>query len=232
MWVYELCFFIASAPLLTPSPPLVDVINAAKAAKLDIEQRLIYCSVSGLHTQSQKPYCTEARYLVQSMGADPKSFFPCKRPLAISVILQTHPYAINLHTDPRSKGLTEAELTSLGYKETIIFRPGMLRPVGGRDHPRMVEAIAGFFTKNVLSHLSDNAEIQTDLLGKAMMLAGEMGIVVCLKNGFGKMTKLGNAGQEVSIRKLNEFGKPLMLIHLQALVISNAEAAKLAKIDL
>lgn len=107
------------------------------------------------------------------------------------------------HTDPRSKGLTEAELTSLGYKETIIFRPGMLRPVGGRDHPRMVEAIAGFFTKNILSHLSDNAEIQTDLLGKAMMLAGEMGIDVCLKNGFGKMTKLGKDGQEVSIPPKN-----------------------------
>lgn len=73
----------------------------------------------------------------------------------------------------------------------------MLQAVGGRDRHRMVESIAGFFTKNILSRLSDNAEIRTDLLGRAMMLAGEMGVELCLQHGFGKMAKLGNEGQEV-----------------------------------
>lgn len=76
----------------------------------------------------------------------------------------------------------------------------MLYPVGGRDHPRMVESIAGFFVKQVLARVSDNAGIQTDVLGKAMLLAGEMGIDVCLKNGFGKIVKLGHDGQEVGCK--------------------------------
>lgn len=62
----------------------------------------------------------------------------------------------------------------------------------------MVESIAGFFVKHTLARFSDNAEIQTDVLGKAIMLAGEMGIDICLKHGFGKMIKLGHEGQEVS----------------------------------
>lgn len=98
----------------------------------------------------------------------------------------------------RSKGETESALTALGYKETIIFRPGMLLPVGGRDERRIVESVAGFFMKHIVARVSDNAEIQTDILGKAMMLAGEMGIEACLQHGIGKMQKLGPAGEEVS----------------------------------
>lgn len=115
------------------------------------------------------------------------------------------------YTDPRSKGLTEGELASLGYKETIIFRPGMLIPVGGRDHPRLVESIAGFFMKNVVAHLSDNAEIRTDLLGKALVMAGDLGVELCLKHGFGKMTKLGSEGQEVRFKQLY-YSRPFVLM--------------------
>lgn len=77
-------------------------------------------------------------------------------------------------SDPRSKGETEVALASLGYQETIIFRPGMLRPVGGRDEHRTIESLGGIFMKNVVGRFSDNAEISTDVLGKAMMIAGEI----------------------------------------------------------
>lgn len=42
----------------------------------------------------------------------------------------------------KSKGLTEEGLASLGYDETIIFRPGMLVVPGGRPDHRLMESIA------------------------------------------------------------------------------------------
>lgn len=98
----------------------------------------------------------------------------------------------------RSKGETERELASLGYGEVIIFRPGFLRIPDGRDEPRLVENIAGFFMKNIVSHFSKDAETPTDLLGKAMMRAGELGVELCQNSGIGKLEKLGKDGQEVS----------------------------------
>ncbi|KAG8882238.1 Protein fmp52, mitochondrial [Tulasnella sp. 332] len=73
------------------------VINAAKAAKLDTDQRLLYLS---------------------STGASSSSFF----------------------LYPKSKGLTEQGLDALGYKDFIVFRPGLLDNAE-RDKPRMVETI-------------------------------------------------------------------------------------------
>ncbi|KAK9899110.1 hypothetical protein P389DRAFT_44145 [Cystobasidium minutum MCA 4210] len=135
-----------------------DVINAAMAAKLEGEQRLVYCS---------------------SMGADPHSYLPYTR----------------------SKGETEAALASLGYKETIIFRPGMLQPVGGREAFRLAESLAGFFMNNIVTKFSDNAAISTDTLGRAMKIAGEIGIKACLNLEIGEMHKMGTSGEEVLIVK-------------------------------
>jgi len=90
-------------------------------------------------------------------------------------------------------------LAASGYAETIIFRPGMLRPVGGREEKRLIENIAGVFMHHVVARLSSNAEIDTDVLGKAMVRAGELGIDQCLKNGIGAKTKLGADGHEVSL---------------------------------
>ncbi|KAK4693814.1 oxidoreductase, partial [Phenoliferia sp. Uapishka_3] len=42
----------------------------------------------------------------------------------------------------KSKGLTEEGLAELGYKECIIFRPGMLIVPGGRGEHRLVESMA------------------------------------------------------------------------------------------
>lgn len=75
----------------------------------------------------------------------------------------------------------------------------MLRPVGGRDEHRTMESLGAVFMKNVVGRFSDNAEISTDVLGKAMMIAGEIGIEGCLNHGIGKMHKMGLSGEEVGI---------------------------------
>jgi len=114
---------------------------------------------------------------------------------------------------PKSKGLTEQGLAKSGYTETIIFRPGFLRVVDGREQHRMMESVFGLLTHHVLSRVSNNAEIDTDVLGKAMVRAGEMGIEACLKSGVGSKEKLEKDGPEV-------------------LVINNGDAIKLAKLQL
>lgn len=98
----------------------------------------------------------------------------------------------------RSKGQTEEGLAALGYAETIIFRPGMLWPKGGREERRLVESVAGFFMKNVVAKVFANTEISTDILGQAMMVAGQVGIEGCLRHGVGEMVKLKPMGREVS----------------------------------
>ena len=47
-------------------------------------------------------------------------------------------YCLTLIT--RSKGLTEEALASIGYSDTIIFRPGLLAGVH-RQEPRYAEAV-------------------------------------------------------------------------------------------
>jgi oxidoreductase len=58
----------------------------------------------------------------------------------------------------RSKGLTEQGLASLGYSETIIFRPGLLTGVA-RPEPRIAETIGSAIT-GALSFISDGLEIK------------------------------------------------------------------------
>jgi len=86
---------------------------------------------------------------LSSAGSNPKSYF--------------------LYT--RSKGLTEEALASMGYSDTIIFRPAMLR---GRQNPTAVEKVAGFVV-DVLAKFSQGVEIHVSALAKSMRIAGELG---------------------------------------------------------
>lgn len=112
-------------------------------------------------------------------------------------------------TDPKSKALTEQGLAKSGYNETIIFRPGYLRVVNGREQHRMLESAFGLFTHHVLSRVSSNAEIDTDVLGRAMVRAGEMGIEQCLKYGVGSKQRLEKDGPEVGSTRANLSHAPL-----------------------
>jgi len=74
---------------------------------------------------------------------------------------------------PRCKGQTEDGLTHLGYDDTIIFRPALLKGAK-REHFRLAEELYGKVT-GILSHFSPNVEIQISTLAKAMSLAGTVG---------------------------------------------------------
>ncbi|KAJ3718626.1 hypothetical protein DFJ43DRAFT_1098005 [Lentinula guzmanii] len=73
----------------------------------------------------------------------------------------------------KSKGLTEIGLASLGYKDTIIFRPAVLAGVT-RPESRPFEAVGRCVT-NVLSHITSSVEIKVETLAKAMAKAGSLG---------------------------------------------------------
>jgi len=74
---------------------------------------------------------------------------------------------------PKSKGLTEEALASIGYSDTLIFRPGFLAGTN-RSETRIKEIL---FTKitSLLSHVSNSFEIQVSALGQAMCTAGRLG---------------------------------------------------------
>ncbi|KAH9479324.1 Protein FMP52, mitochondrial [Psilocybe cubensis] len=74
---------------------------------------------------------------------------------------------------PKSKGLTEEGLASLGYSDTIIFRPGFLAGTNRSDH-RLAESVFGKIT-GVLSYVTSAVEINIRTLGKAMAEAGRLG---------------------------------------------------------
>jgi hypothetical protein len=87
-------------------------VNAAKAAKADKDQRLIFVSVrlpSLVHMPTMRRWADLGSIFIlssspQASMANPKS----------SILYS------------RTKGLTEQALAELGYKDTIIFRPGAL----------------------------------------------------------------------------------------------------------
>lgn len=58
-------------------------------------------------------------------------------PSLFSPKLSTH---LLLNFVTRSKGLTEEALASIGYSDTIIFRPGLLAGVHRRE-PRIAESV-------------------------------------------------------------------------------------------
>ncbi|KAJ7230658.1 hypothetical protein GGX14DRAFT_411688 [Mycena pura] len=126
------------------------VINAARAAKTDSPQRLIYVSVS--------------------MGADVKSSF----------------------LYPRSKGLTEEGLASLGYEDTIIFRPGFLLGTNRPEYPLLVKC-AGAIT-GILSRVSSNVGIDIATLAKSILLAGKNGSAA-----LAHATKAGKDGEQFTL---------------------------------
>ncbi|TRM58750.1 hypothetical protein BD626DRAFT_573261 [Schizophyllum amplum] len=73
----------------------------------------------------------------------------------------------------RSKGLTENALVSLGYDDSIIFRPGML--IGtNRGEFRLDESIAAT-VNGFLSYFTNNIEMKVATLGKAIARAGILG---------------------------------------------------------
>ncbi|KAF4569541.1 Protein fmp52, mitochondrial [Pleurotus pulmonarius] len=73
----------------------------------------------------------------------------------------------------RSKGLTEEGLASLGYSDTIVFRPAFLKGAT-REDTRVAETMAGYFT-GFLSHFTSSLEIEISTLAKSMRIAGALG---------------------------------------------------------
>jgi len=80
------------------------VVNVAKAAKVDNDQRLIYISVRRSPFEPVGFSSPIIIRILQAPGANPKSLF----------------------FYPRSKGLTEQALVEIGYKDAIMFRPAVL----------------------------------------------------------------------------------------------------------
>ncbi|KAG2123459.1 hypothetical protein DEU56DRAFT_873458 [Suillus clintonianus] len=74
---------------------------------------------------------------------------------------------------PRSKGLTELGIARLGYEDTIVFRPALLKGAE-RAEKRFGETIAGYVT-GLASHFTSSAEIHVAVLAKAIMKAGILG---------------------------------------------------------
>ncbi|KAF8902357.1 hypothetical protein CPB84DRAFT_1846301 [Gymnopilus junonius] len=129
------------------------VINAAKEARnadSSVPQRLVYLSSTGANSSSPFLYPKLVNFAILCQEVDLPSDF-C-----------------------RSKGLTEEGLASIGYSDTIIFRPGFLAGTNRSDH-RLAESIFGKLT-GVLSYVSSSLQINVRVyLGKAMYLAGKLG---------------------------------------------------------
>ncbi|KAK7437363.1 hypothetical protein VKT23_018608 [Stygiomarasmius scandens] len=108
----------------------------------------------------------------------------------------------------KSKGLTEEGLASLGYSDTIIFRPGMLAGVTRQDS-RPFEHVASVLT-GFVGRFTDSIEIKVADLGKAMGIAGHLGSA--------------NLPPEAKAHKETLAGK-------EATIIDNAGALALAKLQ-
>ncbi|KAG0149953.1 hypothetical protein CROQUDRAFT_683816 [Cronartium quercuum f. sp. fusiforme G11] len=109
----------------------------------------------------------------------------------------------------KSKGLTELELSSLGYDQTIIFRPGALAN-STRSETRIAESITLKFT-GLASYVTDSVQIPVSTLGLAMSKAGILGYSGLERHGVGSKV-VGKDGQIFW-------------------VVGNADAIKLAKLD-
>ena len=76
-------------------------------------------------------------------NVDPVGFSPIGLELAVSTqngfITPGLPFSVTL----RSKGLTEQGLAGLGYKDLIVFRPGLLQEAN-REEPKPVETLYGY----------------------------------------------------------------------------------------
>jgi len=74
---------------------------------------------------------------------------------------------------PKSKGLTELGLASLGYSETIVFRPAMLTETSRSDF-RPLESLADRLI-HLRSSWSRNYSCPVSLVAKSMRIAGYVG---------------------------------------------------------
>jgi len=120
--------------------------GAAAFEKIDRE----YVVNAARAAKTDDPNHAQRVLYVSTYGADSKSSF--------------------LYT--RSKGLTEEGLASLGYSDTIIFRPGGLR--ANREKVRPAEKVFGALT-GVLNHITPSFEIRVETLAKSMRMAGILG---------------------------------------------------------
>ncbi|KAK7030559.1 hypothetical protein R3P38DRAFT_2702286, partial [Favolaschia claudopus] len=115
---------------------------------------------------------------VSSTGADSKSHF--------------------LYT--RSKGLTEDGLASLGYDDTIVFRPAVLAGTN-RPESRIGETIAGAVT-SFGSLFTSSLQIKIGTLAKSLLKAGDLGSAglpaeakaTTLGKDGARFTLIGNSG--------------------------------------
>ncbi|KAJ1311765.1 hypothetical protein OPQ81_010234 [Rhizoctonia solani] len=103
---------------------------------------------------------------------------------------------------PKSKGLTERGLASLGYSDFIAFRPGFLAGAQ-RGETRIAETLFGCVT-GVLSYVSSSLQIHVADLGRSIVTAGKLGTAGLPKSagatqapaqeGASTYTVIGNAG--------------------------------------
>ncbi|KAI0074282.1 hypothetical protein K474DRAFT_1710021 [Panus rudis PR-1116 ss-1] len=122
--------------------------SAQAFEKIDRE----YVVNAAREAKSDDPNVSQRVIYVSSAGANPNSWF----------------------LYPRSKGLTELELTKLGYTETIIFRPGVLFQAE-RPQKRFLEDIAVHAMK--LRHSwAQNYGIEIPTLAKAIQVSGLLGM--------------------------------------------------------
>ncbi|RDB18567.1 Oxidoreductase HTATIP2 [Hypsizygus marmoreus] len=73
----------------------------------------------------------------------------------------------------KSKGLTEQGLASLGYDDTIVFRPALLAGTHRADRRFAESLVAPFLT--LASYITDSAQIQISTLAKSVVAAGKLG---------------------------------------------------------
>ncbi|KZT25377.1 hypothetical protein NEOLEDRAFT_1133752 [Neolentinus lepideus HHB14362 ss-1] len=75
---------------------------------------------------------------------------------------------------PKSKGLTELALASLGYQDTIIFRPGFLQGAE-RNERRLLEGLFTPVASALQKYVNSGIAIDVSVLAKSIRIAGELG---------------------------------------------------------
>jgi len=184
-----------------------DNLDAAKLRSVDADAVLIALGTSRAAAGSAKAFERIDREYVLAAGKAAATGKPGQRIVYCSSV-SSNPSSPFLYL--KSKGLTEQGLASLGYTETIIFRPAFLAEPQ-RSNSRAVESVIGFFMHHVISRFSAEAEIPVTVLGHAMVRAAEIGIVGMEKAGIGRRQEIGASGPE-------------------AWVVGNGEAVRLANL--
>ncbi|GAA5853638.1 hypothetical protein JCM8547_007393 [Rhodosporidiobolus lusitaniae] len=101
----------------------------------------------------------------------------------------------------RSKGLLEEGLADMGYKETIVVRPGFLAvPGGGRAGAPWLERMAGNFINALASFSSSffsSLQIATPTLGRALVNAATFAPQQLRTPQYGRLETLQGNGKNV-----------------------------------